>query len=77
MNLVLEPEMRSQDAKIVIAAMLGSADTQRLAWELLQARWDEVQKKTGEFVGNTVIVGGLSAGVRRCDYHQAGIYGIH
>ena len=61
MNLVLEPEMRSQDAKIVIAAMLGSADTQRLAWELLQARWDEVQKKTGEFVGNTVIVGGLSA----------------
>lgn len=61
MDLVLGPEVRNQDAKIVIAAMLGSTDTRRLAWELLQTRWDEVQKKTGEFVGNTVIVGGLSA----------------
>ena len=61
MDLILSPEVRNQDAKIFIAAMLGNVDTQRLAWELLQARWDEIQKKTGEFVGNTVIVGGLSA----------------
>jgi aminopeptidase N len=61
LDLVLSPEVRNQDAKIFIASMLGNIDTQRLAWELLQARWDDVQKKTGEFVGNTVIVGGLSA----------------
>lgn len=61
MDLVLSPDVRNQDAKIFIAAMLGSPDTQRLAWELVRARWDEIQKKTGEFVGNTVIVGGLSA----------------
>jgi aminopeptidase N len=61
MDLILSPDVRNQDAKIFIAGMLGSTDTQRLAWELVQARWDDIQKKTGEFVGNTVIVGGLSA----------------
>ncbi len=61
MDLVLGPQVRSQDAKILIAAMLGNPDTQRLAWDLLQARWTAIQEKTGEFVGNTVIVGGLSA----------------
>lgn len=61
MELILSPEVRNQDAKIFLAQMLGSLDTQHLAWELLQARWDDIQKKTGEFVGNTVIVGGLSA----------------
>jgi aminopeptidase N len=61
LELVLSPEVRNQDAKIFIGSMLGNLDTQHLAWELLQARWDDVQKKTGEFVGNTVIVGGLSA----------------
>jgi aminopeptidase N len=61
MDLVLGPEVRNQDAKIFLAGMLGSPDTQHLAWELLRARWGDVQKKTGEFVGNTVIVGALSA----------------
>jgi puromycin-sensitive aminopeptidase len=61
MDLILGPDVRSQDAKIFIAAMLANTETQHLAWELLQARWDEVQKKTGEFVGNTVVVGALSA----------------
>jgi aminopeptidase N len=69
MDLILSPEVRNQDAKIFIAAMLGNVETQRLAWELLQARWDEIQKKTGEFVGNTVIVAGLSA---FCDARTAG-----
>ena len=27
----------------------------------MRERWDEIQKKTGEFVGNTVIVGALSS----------------
>ena len=28
-----------------------------LAWDVTREQWDAIQKKTGEFVGNTVIVG--------------------
>jgi aminopeptidase N len=59
MDLVVSPEVRSQDAKLVIARMLGNADTRDLAWTLVRERWAEIQKKTGEFVGNTAIVGSL------------------
>jgi aminopeptidase N len=60
-DLILGPEVRNQDAKIFIASLLRNRGAQALAWRLLQARWDQVQKKMGEFVGNTVIVGALSA----------------
>jgi len=59
MDYILSPEVRNQDAKIFIAQLLGNA--RQLAWELLKARWSEIQKKTGEFVGNTVIVGALGS----------------
>ena len=61
MELVVSPDVRSQDAKIVIANMLGNPDTRDLAWTLVRERWAEIQKKTGEFVGNTVIVGALAS----------------
>jgi aminopeptidase N len=61
MDYILAPEVRSQDAKIFIAALLSNRAAQPLAWRLLQARWDDVQKKTGEFVGNTIIVGALGS----------------
>ena len=61
MALVVSPDVRSQDAKLVIARMLANVTSQSLAWQLLRERWPEIQKKTGEFVGNTVIVEGLSA----------------
>ena len=61
MDLTLSDEVRSQDAKLVIGRMLVNADTQTLAWQLVRERWNEIQKKTGEFVGNTVIVGALSS----------------
>jgi hypothetical protein len=32
-----------------------------LAWKILRERWNDVQKKTGKFVGNTVIVGALGS----------------
>ena len=54
MDLTLSDEVRSQDAKLVIGRMLVNADTQTLAWQLVRERWNEIQKKTGEFVGNTV-----------------------
>jgi aminopeptidase N len=60
-DYILGPEVRNQDAKIFIAVLLRNRAAQARAWRLLQARWDQVQKKTGEFVGNTVIVAALSA----------------
>jgi aminopeptidase N len=61
MDLALSPDVRSQDAKNVLARMLGNVDTHALAWQLLRQRWPEIQKKTGEFVGNTIIVGALAS----------------
>jgi aminopeptidase N len=61
MALVVSPDVRSQDAKLVIANMIGNAATRELAWSLVRENWAEIQKKTGEFVGNTVIVGTLGA----------------
>jgi aminopeptidase N len=59
MDLALSDVVRSQDAKIVVAALLANSDTRRLAWQLTRERWPELHQKTGEFVGNTVIVGAL------------------
>jgi len=69
MDVALSADVRSQDAKYVIARMLANADSQRLAWQLTRERWPEIQKKTGEFVGNTVIVGALGS---FCDAKVAG-----
>ena len=61
MNYIVGPEVRTQDTKIFVARLLDNPDARQLAWELLQARWADVQKKTGEFGGNTVIVGALAS----------------
>ncbi|MEP6917422.1 MAG: M1 family aminopeptidase, partial [Acidobacteriota bacterium] len=61
LDYILGAEVRNQDAKVFISTLLANRDAQGLAWKLLQARWAEVQKKTGAFVGNTVIVGALSS----------------
>ena len=61
MALVVSPDVRSQDAKLVIANMLGNPGTREVAWTLVRERWTEIQKKTGEFVGNTVIVNALGS----------------
>jgi puromycin-sensitive aminopeptidase len=61
MDLVVSPEVRSQDAKLVLAQMLANLDSHDLAWTLLRERWAEVQKKTGEFAGNAVIVSALAS----------------
>ena len=68
MELALGPDVRSQDAKLVIARELRNEAARDLAWDVLRERWDAVQKKTGEFVGNTVIVSALSS---FCDARRA------
>ena len=59
MDITLSDEVRSQDAKGVIARML--VNSKKHAWQLVRERWNEIQKKTGEFVGNTVIVSSFSS----------------
>ena len=54
-----------QDTKLVIAQLLGNEAARPIVWDMLRERWDAVQKKTGEFVGNTVIVNGLPASATR------------
>jgi aminopeptidase N len=68
MDYALGPDVRSQDTKLVIAQLLANEAARDVAWHLLRARWDDVQRKTGEFVGNTVIVNALSS---FCDSKRA------
>jgi aminopeptidase N len=67
MELALSPAVRSQDTKLVVANLLINND-RRVVWPLVREHWSEIQKKTGEFVGNVVIVGALAA---TCDGAQA------
>jgi aminopeptidase N len=78
MEYILGPEVRNQDAKLFIARLIGNGDARALAWQLLREHWNDVQKKTGEFVGNTVIVGALGS---FCDArtlaHVRQFFGVH
>ncbi len=56
MNYVLSPEVRTQDAKLLVSAMIRNEDTRAQAWELLQQHWDDLQKKAGESTSNGSIV---------------------
>ena len=55
------PRCGPQDAKLFVASLLASNEPRDLAWELIRKRWGELQKKTGEVGGNTVIVNALAA----------------
>ena len=61
MDYIARPEVRSQDTKIFIGRLLVNQEAHQLAWDLVKTRWSDIQKKTGEFVGNTVIVQSLGA----------------
>ena len=57
-DLVLGPEIRAQDAKLLLGALLRTADARDLAWDVIRQRWEEIQKK--DSTGNGYIVGSLS-----------------
>ena len=60
-DYALSPAVRGQDAKFLLASLMTNRPAQGLAWRLLQSRWAEVQQKSGEFVGNTVVIGALAS----------------
>jgi aminopeptidase N len=61
MDYILGPEVRSQDVKRLVAALLENPDARQLSWPLVRDRWAEVQKKSGDLVfgGNSVVVEAL------------------
>ena len=50
MEYVLGPEVRNQDAKLLIARLIGNGDARALAWQLLREHWNDVQKKTSRLL---------------------------
>jgi aminopeptidase N len=65
---IIGPEVRSQDAKVFLADLLGNPEARTLTWPLLRARWAQVQKKTGQFGGNTQVISALGT---FCDVRTA------
>jgi aminopeptidase N len=59
-DFILGPDVRTQDAGLLLAALLGNRDAQALAWELVKARWGDLQKKGGAFGGNGPVVAALA-----------------
>jgi len=59
MDYIVGPEVRSQDAGIFVSRLLSNPDARHLAWDLLQARWDDLQKKTGQVFGSPLLIGAL------------------
>ena len=61
MDYILGPDVRSQDVKRLIGALLQNPDARRLSWPLVRDRWGDVQKKSGDLVygGNSVVVAAL------------------
>ena len=57
MDLILGPDVRSQDSKVFLGFLLRSPDARSLAWELVRARWPEIQKK--DTTGNAYVVNAL------------------
>jgi aminopeptidase N len=61
LDYILGPEVRNQDAKLLIGGLLTNREAQAGVWSELQRRWAEVQQKTGAFVGNPYIVAALGS----------------
>jgi len=61
MDYIAGAEVRSQDTKAFLAALLRNPEARQLTWPLLRDRWPQLQKKTGSLVygGNTAVIGAL------------------
>jgi aminopeptidase N len=59
MDLIVGPEVRSQDTAVFLAQLLNNSEARSLAWELLRARWDDLQKKAGQVFGSPLLIGSL------------------
>lgn len=61
MELAFSEDVRSQDRGLLIAAVLGNPAGRDLAWDMVQARWSELEKTQAGFGGTARIIEGLGA----------------
>jgi aminopeptidase N len=59
MDLIVSPDVRSQDAAVFLSRLLSNSEARSVAWDLLRARWDDLQKKTGQVFGSPLLIGSL------------------
>ncbi|MDQ3347107.1 MAG: M1 family metallopeptidase [Acidobacteriota bacterium] len=57
----LGPQVRSQDAQLLLGALVDNPDARKPAWRLMRERWAEVQKKGGGFAGAGHVIGALGS----------------
>jgi aminopeptidase N len=70
-DLILSPDVRAQDTQIFLGALLASPDARDLAWDLVQQRWDELQKKNAAGLGYVVNALGVFCDAKRADEIRA------
>jgi aminopeptidase N len=58
-DLIVGPDVRSQDGPIFLGVLLQSPDGRDLAWDLIQQHWTELNKKSATGLG--YVVGALGA----------------
>ena len=60
-QFALSTQVRSQDAPLLLAQLLGSPATQDGTWALLKAEWSAITTKLGAFQAIPAVVGGVGA----------------
>jgi aminopeptidase N len=55
LNYAVSPEVRSQNAVRVVAQVMSNPAGEKLAWDFVQSRWNEVQKAGGPFASAEII----------------------
>lgn len=61
MQLALSDAIRTQDRGALVAAVLGNPAGREIAWEIVRARWSEIERTLRGFGGTSRIVQGLGA----------------
>ncbi len=57
LKLALSDQVRTQDAPILLGTLLGTIDSQQLAWAFVKANWTELATRLGIFQGIPPVVG--------------------
>lgn len=55
LDFALTPEVRSQDALFLIAAVMGNPAGESQAWDFVRSRWTEVEKAGGPFASAQIV----------------------
>ncbi len=60
LEYAISPDVRTQDAPLLLAGLLARADSRDMAWAFLKQNWPRIVDRLGIFQGVPGVVGGLS-----------------